>query len=91
MRWIDARGVESDRDLVQGSALGSVFGRFCHEAIGLSPVATEEFPKVYVAHSGEINFVAVVPQVSRLRLAPSMRSHEPDDPRGVGKDVPNPG
>jgi predicted transport protein len=50
---------------------------------------TEEFLKLYIAYKAETNFVDVVPQASRLRLALNMQFHELHDPRGIVKDVTN--
>ena len=88
MRSTETHGVESGVYLAQGSALRPLFGMVRKEAIGSKPVVTEEFHKLYVANRGEINFVDVVSQVPRLRLALNMRSHEPHDPGRVAKDIP---
>ncbi|MBE0411467.1 MAG: hypothetical protein IBX69_17220, partial [Anaerolineales bacterium] len=53
------------------------------------PCVTEEFLKLYVAFKAETNFVDVVPQAKRLRLALNISFVEINDPKGVCKDVTN--
>lgn len=53
----------------------------------LDPCVTEEFLKLYVAYKAETNFVDIVPQAKRLRLALNLPFGEIDDPRGMCKDV----
>lgn len=55
--------------------------------LALDPCITEEFLKLYVAYKAETNFVDIVPQAKRLRLALNMPFHEIDDPRGLCVDV----
>jgi uncharacterized protein with ParB-like and HNH nuclease domain/predicted transport protein len=57
------------------------------EVLALDPCVTEEFRKLYVAYKAETNFVDVVPQAKRLRLALNMPFHEINDPRKICKDV----
>lgn len=66
-----------------------VFEIFRKELLALDPCVSEEFLKLYVAYKAETNFVDVVPQRSRLRLALNMQFHELHDPRGLAKDVTN--
>lgn len=68
-----------------------LFDAFRREVLALDPCVTEEFLKVYVAYKAETNFVDVVPQSKRLRLALNMAFHEIQDPRGICKDVTNVG
>lgn len=62
--------------------------RLALEAAKISCVS-EEFLKLYVAYKAETNFVDVVPQAKRLRLAINMPFHEIDDPKGICLDVTN--
>ncbi len=88
-RRVEAYAIEDHPHLAQGSAFRPLFDMFRKEVLALSPVVTEEFLKFYVAYKAETNFVDVVPQASRLRLALNMRFHELHDPRGVAKDITN--
>lgn len=64
-----------------------VFEAFRKEVLALDPCVTEEFMKYYVAYKAETNFVDVVPQVTRLRLALNMPFSQINDPKGLCKDV----
>ena len=64
-----------------------VFEAFRKAVIALDPCVSEEFLKLYVAYKAETNFVDVVPQAKRLRLALNMRFAEVNDPKGLCKDV----
>ena len=55
--------------------------------LALDPCVSEEFLKLYVAYKAETNFVDVVPQAKRLRLALNMPFAEINDPKGLCKDV----
>ena len=55
--------------------------------LALDPCVSEEFLKLYVAYKAETNFVDVVPQAKRLRLALNMRFTDVNDPKGLCKDV----
>lgn len=66
-----------------------LFETFRKEVLALDPCVTEEILKLYVAYKAETNFVDVVPQKSRLRLALNRRFHELHDPRGLARDVTN--
>jgi len=55
--------------------------------LALDPCVSEEFLKLYVAYKAETNFVDVVPQAKRLRLALNMRFNEVNDPKALCKDV----
>lgn len=65
----------------------TVFEAFRKAVIALDPCVSEEFLKLYVAYKAETNFVDVVPQAKRLRLALNMRFAEVNDPKGLCKDV----
>jgi len=64
-----------------------VFEAFRKAVLALDPCVSEEFLKLYVAYKAETNFVDVVPQAKRLRLALNMRFAEVNDPKGLCKDV----
>ena len=64
-----------------------VFEAFRKAVLTLDPCGTEEFLKLYVAYKAETNFVDVVPQAKRLRLALNLRFAEINDPKGLCKDV----
>jgi len=64
-----------------------VFEAFRKAVLALDPCVSEEFLKLYVAYKAETNFVDVVPQAKRLRLALNMRFTEVNDPKGLCKDV----
>ncbi|MCX6115890.1 MAG: DUF262 domain-containing protein [Proteobacteria bacterium] len=66
---------------------GSLFDAFRKSVLALDPCVSEEFLKLYVAFKAETNFVDVVPQAKRLRLALNMRFSEVHDPKGLCKDV----
>ncbi len=75
--------------LAQDSPMRPLFETLRKEVLALDPCVTEEILKLYVAYKAETNFVDVVPQKSRLRLALNLRFHELHDPRGLAKDVTN--
>lgn len=68
-------------------AMRPVFDAFRKAVLALDPCVNEEFLKLYVAYKAETNFVDVVPQAKRLRLALNMRFSEVNDPKGLCKDV----
>jgi uncharacterized protein with ParB-like and HNH nuclease domain/predicted transport protein len=65
----------------------TLFEAFRKAVNALDPCVSEEFLKLYVAYKAETNFVDVVPQAKRLRLALNMRFAEVNDPKGLCKDV----
>ena len=88
-RRLETYTIDDHPYLAQGRPFRPLFDMFRKEVLALGPVVTEEFFKLYVAYKAETNFVDVVPQASRLRLALNMRFHELHDPRGLAKDVTN--
>ena len=70
-----------------GSSVRDLFDAFRKAVLALDPCVTEEFLKLYVAYKAETNFVDVVPQAKRLRLALNMRFNDVNDPKGLCKDV----
>lgn len=67
--------------------MSALFESFRKAVLALDPCVSEEFLKLYVAYKAETNFVDVVPQAKRLRLALNMRFSEVNDPKGLCKDV----
>jgi len=76
-----------DHPNLLSAGLRPVFEAFRKAVLALDPCVTEEFLKLYVAYKAETNFVDVVPQAKRLRLALNMRFAEVSDPKGLCKDV----
>ena len=68
-----------------------LFDAFRKAVLALDPCVNEEFLKLYVAYKAETNFVDVVPQAKRLRLALNMSFSDLNDPKGLCKDVTNMG
>lgn len=66
-----------------------LFHALSREVLALDPCVTREYLKLYVAFKAETNFVDVVPQSSRLRLALNVTFPEINDPRGICRDVTN--
>lgn len=81
--------IEDYPQLAFGSPARALFDAFRKEVLALDPGVTEEYIKLYIAYKAETNFVDVVPQSKRLRLAINMPFHEIYDPRGICKDVSN--
>ena len=81
--------IEDHSYLAPGAPSRELFDALRSELLAFDPGVTEEFLKLYVAYKAETNFVDVVPQSTRLRLALNMRFHELHDPRGMAKDVTN--
>jgi uncharacterized protein with ParB-like and HNH nuclease domain/predicted transport protein len=81
--------IEDHTHLALASTTRALFEALRKELLALDPCVTEEFLKLYIAYKAETNFVDVVPQASRLRLALNMQFHELHDPRGIAKDVTN--
>jgi len=76
-----------DHPHLSSGQIRELFEAFRKDVLGLDPVVTEEFLKLYVAYKAETNFVDVVPQAKRLRLSLNMTFPEIDDPKGLCKDV----
>jgi uncharacterized protein with ParB-like and HNH nuclease domain/predicted transport protein len=77
--------IEDHPHLLSG-VVRELFEAFRKEVLALDPVVSEEFLKFYVAYKAETNFVDVVPQAKRLRLALNMHFADITDPRGLCKD-----
>jgi predicted transport protein len=78
--------IEDHPNLVN-AAMGPVFEALRKEVLALDPCVAEEFLKLYVAYKAETNFVDVVPQAKRLRLALNIPFPEISDPKGFCRDV----
>lgn len=76
-----------DHRYLQSGMVRELFETFRRQVLALDPCVTEEFMKYYVAYKAETNFVDVVPQAKRLRLALNMAFSEIIDPKGICKDV----
>jgi predicted transport protein len=75
--------------LAEDAPMHPVFDALRKEICELDPVVSEEFLKLYVAYKAETNFVDVIPQQKRLRLALNIDPHELVDPKEVSRDVTN--
>lgn len=82
--------IKDHQNLAHGSML-PLFEAFRKAVLALDPCVSEEFLKLYVAYKAETNFVDVVPQAKRLRLALNMRFAEVNDPKGLCRDVTDTG
>jgi len=78
-----------DHPFLASGPMRELFDLFREAVVALDPCVSEEFLKLYVAYKAETNFVDVVPQAKRLRLAINMPFHEIDDPKGACLDVTN--
>jgi len=78
-----------DHPFLASGPMRELFDLFREAVVALDPCVSEEFLKLYVAYKAETNFVDVVPQAKRLRLAINMPFHEIDDPKGICLDVTN--
>ncbi len=78
-----------DHPFLASGSMRELFDLFREAVVALDPCVNEEFLKLYVAYKAETNFVDVVPQARRLRLAINMPFHEIDDPKGICLDVTN--
>lgn len=78
-----------DHPFLAPGSMRELFDLFREAVLALDPCVSEEFLKLYVAYKAETNFVDVVPQAKRLRLAINMPFHEIDDPKGICLDVTN--
>jgi uncharacterized protein with ParB-like and HNH nuclease domain/predicted transport protein len=83
-----AYSIEDHPSLMTGP-MHDLFMAFRKEVIALDPTVTEEYLKLYVAFKAETNFVDVIPQAKRLRLALNMKYPEISDPKGMCRDITN--
>ncbi len=77
----------ADHPQLLTSTVQPLFEAFRKAVLALDPCVNEEFLKLYVAYKAETNFVDVVPQAKRLRLALNMRFTDVNDPKGLCKDT----
>lgn len=68
-----------------------LFEKLNPRILNLSTYVKREFKKMYIAYKLDTNFVDVVIQSSRLRLAVNMKYDEVIDPKGICKDIANVG
>lgn len=73
--------------LAEGTGPRALFDAIRKEVLALDPGVTEDILKLYIAFKAETNFVDIVPQKNRLRLALNMPFLELRDPNGIAKDV----
>jgi uncharacterized protein with ParB-like and HNH nuclease domain/predicted transport protein len=78
--------IEDHRHLLNATT-GALFDAFRKAVLALDPCVSEQFMKLYVAYKAETNFVDVVPQATKLRLALNMDFAEINDPKGLCMDV----
>lgn len=76
-----------DHPHLLNATTGALFDSFRKAVLALDPCVSEQFMKLYVAYKAETNFVDVVPQAKRLRLALNMGFAEVNDPKGLCRDV----
>lgn len=76
-----------DHPFLAAGPMREIFEAFRREVLALDPAVGQEVRKFYVAYRAETNFVDVVPQAGRLRLALNMRFPDINDPRGLCRDV----
>lgn len=79
----------ADHPHLTSGPMSKLFEALRKAILELDPCISEEFLKLYVAYKAETNFVDVVPQAKRLRLALNMPFNDIDDPRGLALDVTN--
>jgi len=78
-----------DHPHLSGGTIRTLFNALRKEILELDPCIYEEYLKLYIAYKAETNFVDVVPQAKRLRLALNMPFNDIDDPKGLCADVTN--
>ena len=64
-----------------------LFEKLNTRILNLGTCVKREFKKLYIAYKADTNFVDVVIQSSRLRLAVNMKFADVIDPKGICKDV----
>lgn len=79
----------SDHPTLMAGPMHDLFMAFRKEVLALDPTVGEEYLKLYVAFKAETNFVDVIPQTKRLRLALNMKFPEVSDPKGICRDITN--
>lgn len=64
-----------------------LFEKLNTRILNLGTLVKREFKKMYIAYKADTNFVDVVFQSSRLRLAVNMKFADVIDPKGICKDI----
>jgi len=64
-----------------------LFEKLNTRILNLSTYVKREFKKMYIAYKADTNFVDIVIQSSRLRLAVNMKFADVIDPKGICKDI----
>lgn len=64
--------IDDHPNLALDKPMRPLFEAFRREILDLDPAVSEEFLKLYVAYKAETNFVDIVPQAGRLRIAINM-------------------
>jgi predicted transport protein/uncharacterized protein with ParB-like and HNH nuclease domain len=64
-----------------------LFEKLNTRILNLATYVKREFKKLYIAYKADTNFVDVVIQSSRLRLAINMKFADVIDPKGICKDI----
>jgi predicted transport protein len=64
-----------------------LFEKLNTRILNLGAYVKREFKKLYIAYKADTNFVDVIIQSSRLRLAINMKFADVIDPKGICKDV----
>ena len=77
----------NDHPHLLAPSMRPMYEAFRKAVLALDPCVSEEFLKLYVAYKAETNFVDVIPQAKRLRLALNMRFADVNDPKRLCEDV----
>ena len=64
-----------------------LFEKLNTRILNLSTFVKREFKKMYIAYKADTNFVDIVIQSSRLRLAVNMKFADVIDPKGICRDI----
>lgn len=64
-----------------------LFEKLNTRILNLGTFVKREFKKLYIAYKADTNFVDIVIQSSRLRLAVNMKFSDVVDPKGICKDI----
>lgn len=78
-------------NIATGSAMRPLFDAFRTEVLALDPNVREKIQKPYISYKANTNFVDVIPQANRLRLAINIPFSDISDIKGKAKDVSNRG
>ena len=85
-----AQNMEGGHFLTDGP-MKELFELFRKKVINIDSAVREEFLKLYIAYKTDTNFVDVIPQKSKLKLALNMDIDEVYDPNNLCIDVKNKG